>query len=239
MPLSGGARTRVRPLVLLSVLVLTLSACGDGPPPATIGPAEPEAAAALARAGAQLLHNPLPQADPRGLQGVVLELPVPRPEFTLPDVEGRPFAFHERTRGRLTLLAFGYTYCPDVCPMHLATITGALRALGDDAESVQAVFVTVDPARDTPERLREYLGNFHESIVGLRGTEAEVAALYAAFGWPGPVRLGAGDDYGVSHPLQVLAFTSDDLAHVVYPLATTADGLAADLTVLKKGWNRS
>ncbi|MDP6352795.1 MAG: SCO family protein [Alphaproteobacteria bacterium] len=79
--------------------------------------------------------------------------------------------------GRYLLVFFGYTHCPAVCPMSLLFIGQALDLLGDDAKKVQALFISVDPARDTPALLKEYVANFHPRIVGVTGTDAQVANL--------------------------------------------------------------
>jgi protein SCO1/2 len=103
--------------------------------------------------------------------------------FALTDASGRERKLGE-FRGRLVLLYFGYAYCPDVCPTDLAAIGGALRALGPQAAQVQPIFVTLDPQRDTPDVLRQYVAAFHPSFIGLRGSEAqtrEVALRYKVF----------------------------------------------------------
>ena len=110
--------------------------------------------------------------DPAGPPEVTITEPggdaVPRPEFTLTDVEGKPFDFATQTGGQLTFLFFGYTNCPDICPIQMATLTSALAEMPD--VGAQIVFVTTDPARDDPERLRSWLTNFERPIVGLTGT---------------------------------------------------------------------
>jgi protein SCO1/2 len=103
--------------------------------------------------------------------------------FALPDARGRARSLDE-FRGRLVLLYFGFAQCPDVCPTDLAAIGGALRLLGERAPEVQPLFVTLDPARDTPEVLAEYAGAFHPSLIALRGTEADtrrIATSYKVF----------------------------------------------------------
>lgn len=84
-------------------------------------------------------------------------------------------------RGRWLLIFFGYTFCPDVCPTTLGTVALVMDELGDLAERVQPLFVSVDPARDTPEVLAEYVGQFHPRILGLTGTAEEIAAVAKAY----------------------------------------------------------
>ena len=103
--------------------------------------------------------------------------------FALTDQFGRERSLGE-FRGRVVLLYFGYAYCPDVCPTDLAAIGGTLRELGPRANEVQPVFVTLDPQRDTPDVLRQYVAAFHPRFVALRGSEAqtrEVALKYKLF----------------------------------------------------------
>ena len=92
---------------------------------------------------------------------------------------------HRRTdadfRGKLVVLYFGYTYCPDVCPTELQSISLALDKLGAAAETVQPVFITVDPERDTPARLAEFVASFHPRLIGLTGSLAEVRKTAVAY----------------------------------------------------------
>jgi len=119
--------------------------------------------------------------------------------FELTDQTG-----HRRTdadfQGKLVVLYFGYTYCPDVCPTELQSITLALDKLGAAAETVQPVFITVDPARDTPARLADFVSSFHPRLIGLTGSLAEIrktAIAYRTFF----ARNGAAtaDNYAVDH----------------------------------------
>ena len=123
-----------------------------------------------------------------GLALIVLRPEPPRREGT--PVIGGPFALVNHLgetvtdadfHGRFLLVFFGYTYCPDVCPTSLSTITDALDRLGADGDKVTPVFVSVDPERDTPEYLRDYLAYFHPRLVGLTGTPAQVAAAAGAY----------------------------------------------------------
>jgi len=100
--------------------------------------------------------------------------------FTLVDHHGDRVT-HESYGDKYLLVFFGYTYCPDVCPTELLVFGDTLDALGDQAARVQALFITVDPERDTPDKLAEYLANFHPDLIGLTGTLAEVAGAADAY----------------------------------------------------------
>lgn len=157
-------------------------------------------------------------------RGAPLAAPLSRPHFTLVDAYGRPFAFYEATRGQVTLVMTGYIDCPDVCPVHLASLAGVLRARPDLRDRVRVVFVTADPARDTPARLRAWLGTFDETFVGLTGAPAAVAAARTALQLPAATGAGAP-----GHAAQVVAFAADDSARWVYPFGTRQVDWAADL----------
>ncbi len=124
-----------------------------------------------------------------GLALIVMRPEPPPPRQTTPAIGG-PFTLVNHLgqtvtdadfHGRFLLVFFGYTYCPDVCPTTLTTITDALGLLGADGDKVTPAFVSVDPERDTPEYLGEYLAYFHPRLVGLTGTPAQVAAAAGAY----------------------------------------------------------
>jgi protein SCO1/2 len=171
----------------------------------------------------------------RAYRGATLAHAVPRPSFTLTDTHGQPFDFREKTGGTVTLLFFGYLNCPDVCPVHLTNIASVLRMMPYDvARTIRVVFVTTDPARDTPEKLQKWLADFDPSFIGLRGTPEQVSAIEKSVGVASAV-AGAPDSsgsYEVGHAAQVIAFTPDDSAHVVYPFGTRQADWVHDLPLL-------
>src|ERR1700737_1253465 len=129
--------------------------------------------------------TPAQQRNSDSYRGGLVTPPLPKPEFVLNDTSGTPFDFWKRTQGSVTLLFFGYTNCPDQCPMHMANIGVALKKLPPGmADHVKLVFVTTDPARDTPLELRRWLDNFDKHFVGLTGTEANLEAVQKASGVP-------------------------------------------------------
>jgi protein SCO1/2 len=167
-------------------------------------------------------------------RGGLVTPPLLKPRFVLTDTSGAPFDFWTRTSGSVTLLFFGYTYCPDQCPMHMANIGVALKKLPSDvAGRVKLVFVTTDPERDTPARLRRWLDNFDKHFVGLTGTGAAIEAVEKAAGVPLARKIGsAGGAYSVAHANFVLAYTRDNLAHVIYPGGVNKDDWIHDLPLL-------
>jgi len=97
----------------------------------------------------------------------------PGGDFQLTDQTGKPFGL-EQLRGKLVLLFFGYTYCPDICPTELSSVVAVLDALGDEADEVQGLFISLDPARDSPKVLRNYTHYFSQGLIGLTGSQAQI-----------------------------------------------------------------
>lgn len=174
------------------------------------------------------------RAQSTGYRGILLPDADARPDFVLTDMNGQTFDFREETEGKLALLFFGYTYCPDVCPVHMASIAAVKRDLSvDEQRRMQVVFVTADPRRDTPERLVSWLGNFDPEFVGLRGTEAEVDSIMLGLALPAAIRdTAAGPDYAVGHASQVIAFPPGDGFRVIYPFGTRQADWKHDLVRL-------
>ena len=100
--------------------------------------------------------------------------------FRLPDFDGKPRTLAD-FKGKVAVVFFGYTQCPDACPTTMAELSGILKTLGPDAAMVQVVFITVDPARDTPALLKNYITNFRPDFIALRGDEAQTQALIKDF----------------------------------------------------------
>ncbi len=173
---------------------------------------------------------------PDTVRGTALPAPWEKPAFTLTATTGAPYDFRRETEGWVTLLFFGYTHCPDVCPVHMANLAAVLdKAPPDVASRVKVVFVSTDPERDTPERLRRWLDGFDARFVGLRGPLTEVNAVQRSIGLAPAVKqepASGGADYLVGHAAQVIAYTADNRAHVVYAFGTRQADWAHDLPIL-------
>ena len=174
------------------------------------------------------------RAQSTGYRGILLPDADSRPDFVLTDMNGEAFDFRAETEGKLALLFFGYTFCPDVCPVHMASIAAVKRDLSvDEQRRMRVVFVTADPRRDTPDRLISWLGNFDPDFVGLRGTEAEVDSIMLGLALPAAIRdTAAGPDYAVGHASQVIAFPPGDGFRVIYPFGTRQADWKHDLARL-------
>ncbi len=119
--------------------------------------------------------------QPYQFKGAEHPADMPAEDFTLTTTEGQPFRLSDE-RGKIVLMFFGFTSCPDVCPTTLAEAKRIMNGLGDDVENVRFVFITVDPERDTQQRLGQYVAAFHPGIMGLSGTPEELQAVFDAYG---------------------------------------------------------
>ncbi|TSE21387.1 SCO1 protein [Tepidimonas alkaliphilus] len=134
-------------------------------------------------------------------------------------------------RGKVVMLYFGFVQCPDVCPTALARTVEVMQRLGPDAQRVQLLFVTVDPERDTPELLREYLAAFHPSFLGLTGTPQEIAAAAREFKvYYAKVPTGSG--YTMDHSAQTYLIDPQGRLRIVLKHEQTADDYAHDIAWL-------
>jgi protein SCO1/2 len=171
------------------------------------------------------------------LAGVLLPNAAPRPDFQLTTVDGQPFRFATSTGGRLTLLFFGYTNCPDVCPATVSILGAAMNKLtSEDRSRIDLVFVTTDPERDQPDSLDRWLRHFDRDYIGLTGTPAELEQAQRAVGVTPAIRDTANGRYTVSHAAQVIVYSPDDSSHIAYPFGTRQQQWVADLPILLTRW---
>ena len=156
-------------------------------------------------------------------------------DFSLADHNGQPRRLAD-FKGKVVVLFFGYTQCPDVCPTTLASMREALKLLGNDATRVQVLFVTLDPARDTPELLAAYVPMFDPSFIGLRGDDATIAALAKDFKvfyvkQPGTTP----DNYSIDHSTGSYAFDPQGRLRLLLRHGETPATVAGDLKLLLAG----
>jgi protein SCO1/2 len=171
--------------------------------------------------------------------GRILPEPQEKPDLVLTDTSGKPFDLRERTDGRFTVLFFGYTNCPDVCPINLGTLDTAMETLGPQVrDQIDVVFVSVDPANDTPEVIREYLDKFDTRFIGLTGTPEELVAAQEAAKVP-PADEGTAEATGssgaIGHATQMIVYAPDGEARIVYPFGTRQSDWTRDLPRLLGG----
>ncbi len=154
--------------------------------------------------------------------------------FQLVDQHGN--AVSERSLlGRPAVLFFGFTYCPDVCPVTLASLSSALGKMGNSADGIGVFFVSVDPERDTPDVLRTYLAAFDPRIRGLTGASAQIAALAKSFGiYQAKVDTGGGN-YSVDHTASVILVDAKGRFQGTIAYGENADAALAKLRRLARG----
>jgi protein SCO1/2 len=152
-------------------------------------------------------------------------------DFTLTDQDGKPFELSS-LRGKVVLIFFGYTACPDVCPTTMSKLASVYRALGADAARVQTVYISVDTQRDTPAVLKEYLANFKSvSAIGLTGTVPEIDKVTAMFGaryeiTPVPPMPESHETYEVAHTTSIYALDAEGRTRLVFDYDTTVAEMA-------------
>lgn len=165
------------------------------------------------------------------LHGMLLDPPLPTNDFTLTSAAG-PVQLAD-LQGKVVVLFFGYTFCPDVCPTTMVRLGHAMELLGKEAEEVQVVMISVDPERDTPERLAEYTRAFHPSFLGLTGTPEEIAAVAAAYGiYLAKAEGSAATGYLVDHTSTTTVLNRDGERRMLWSFEVPAEGLASDLSFL-------
>ena len=168
-------------------------------------------------------------ATPTLRAGTALPEPRALAAFALTDQRGQPFS-RDNLRGRWTLLFTGFTNCPDVCPLTIASMAELRRRLA--REDLQFVFVSVDPERDTPEVIRRYLAHFDPGLVGATGPRADIERFTAGLGLAQVVNPGVGDDYTVDHSTAFVLIDPEARLAGYFSAPHVADALAADLANL-------
>jgi len=163
--------------------------------------------------------------------GTVLPEPRPIGAFGLVDQNGREFG-RAALAGRWTLVFTGFTHCPDICPTTLAQLAALKRRLGSEGRGLRIVFLSVDPARDSPEALARYLGHFGGGLTGLTGAEAEVLRLERDLGLAHVRNPGAADDYTVDHSAALVLIDPEAQVAGYFRPPWSLERLAADLAPL-------
>jgi protein SCO1/2 len=209
----------MRRLGFLLVAALAIAGCGSASTPG--GTTRPQASVHLS---ANQIGNEL--------LGAVLHPANREPRIVLTDTSGQRYDLLTRNPGKVTLIYFGYTHCPDVCPTTMADIAEALRQSRPDVRrKVVVLFATVDPRRDSLPVLRHWLGDFDPSFIGLRGSLRQIVADQRAAGIP-PSRVEPNGKT-VEHSAIIAAFTPDRLEHVFYgENPSTIEDLRHDLPIL-------
>ena len=175
-------------------------------------------------------HIGLPGKSP--FQGVDVTGSPMGGELRLADAAGKARSLAD-FRGKVVVVSFGFTHCPDVCPTTLADLAAARKQLGADGQQVQVLFVTVDPKRDTGELLAQYVPAFDATFIGLRGDEAATEQVKKDFHVFAQERAGKpGEAYGVDHSAQVYVVDRTGRMRLLWQPGTTPAVMASDLRIL-------
>ncbi|MFF3373400.1 SCO family protein [Streptomyces sp. NPDC002680] len=206
---------------LLVAATLTLSACGSG------DDSNQSVADVSVEAGSDKAAT-------------ILDQPFEKPDLVLTDTQGKSYDFRAETKGRPTLIYFGYTNCPDVCPLTMSNIAVAKKQLSKaDQDKLRIVFVTTDPKRDTPAALGKWLKGIDPQVVGLTGDFATIQAGARTLGIS--IEPTSKDKNGKTismHGTQVIAFSpKTDGGYVLYGEDATVDDYTKDLPKIIKGQN--
>lgn len=166
------------------------------------------------------------------LRGSVIEPARPAPDIMLYDANNQIFHL-EQQRGKIILIFFGYTSCPDVCPATLSEMKQLKARLGEAAQKVIFVFITVDPDRDSQERLKRYLSGFDSTFIGLTGSTKELTKVWQDYG---VVREITGDNttkgYLVNHSSRIYLVDTKGILRLTYAFGTPVDDMLSDVRYL-------
>lgn len=173
-------------------------------------------------------------------RGTVLEPPNPAPELPLTDQFGRDFRLSDY-RGKVVLLFFGFTHCPDICPTALGDLKRVMEKLGNNAEKVQVVFVSVDPERDTPNLMQRYLASFNPTFLGLNGDRAILEQAYKDYGVTVIRRdlPNSGLGYTIDHSGYIYAIDQVGNWRLLWAHGTPVDDIVSDVQALLRNPPRS
>ncbi len=170
-----------------------------------------------------------------GLKSGAFDPPRMAPDFSLRGSDGTELKL-SRFRGKLVVLEFGYTFCPDVCPVSLAMLAEARKKLGAQAADVQVIYVTVDPERDTAEHMRKFLAAFDPTFIGATGTPAQLEKVRKDYGITATKKMmdGSKTAYTVHHSSYLYFVDSKGSLRALMPFGRTADDIAHDARILLK-----
>jgi protein SCO1/2 len=188
----------------------------------------------LAALGTYFAFQRPPRAE-QGLRAGTFEPPREAPGFSLDGSNGKKLSLRDHL-GKVVILQFGFTSCQKVCPVTLARLTEVYKKLGSAARDVQLIYVTVDPKRDSPERLREHLAAFNPSFLGATGTPDELAAVRKTYGVVAEqvVSRNQALGYEVNHSSSLYLVDRQGKVRGLVPFGTPADDIVHDLELLLK-----
>lgn len=173
-------------------------------------------------------------AKPERFRGTAYSDPYPSAsDFELTHSSGDAFRLSGQ-RGKIVLLFFGYTFCPDVCPATLAELNMALSEIPDKADSVQVVFISVDPDRDTPQITQEYVARFNPAFIGLSGSLDQLGKIWQDYGIFREIDKSGTNVVTVSHTARVILIDTEGNMRLSYGFGTPVEDIVFDLNLLLK-----
>ncbi len=172
---------------------------------------------------------------PYTFRGSVIDPPLRAPAIALTTHTGKPFRLSDQT-GNVVVIFFGYASCPDICPTTLYEFKKIRAQLGTAAAHVRFVLITIDPERDTPEQMRDYLSNFDPTFIGLTGTEAELTPVWQGYGVFRAKRTNTNNatNYLFDHSGRVYVVDARGNLKTTYPPGTSVEDMAADVQYLAR-----
>lgn len=196
----------------LAAALFLLSGCGASPAPSA--------------------DNTIPEPPPPAA-GTAIDPPLQIADFSMPSSTGAELGLAD-LQGKPTLLFFGYTFCPDICPLTLAEFRKVREDLGERGDEVNFVFISVDGERDTPERLAQYIEGFNPQFIGLQGTEQALRQIGPDFGlyYEKQVVEGTSASYLVDHSSASYLLDSEGRLVMVYSYGTPPEVISADLQTM-------
>ncbi len=169
-------------------------------------------------------------ARPYTNHGSVIQQDFKAPDLSLPDGKGESFQLAQQ-RGKVVVMFFGFTHCPDICPTTMADFARIHQRLGKDAGRVDFVFISVDPDRDTPQITAQYAAKFDPSFVGLSGTEQQLTPVWKAYGVYRQLDKKSPTDtnYNVEHSTQIYLVDPSGNLRITYSYGTPVDDMLQDI----------
>ena len=186
----------------------------------------------LSLLGAIILGSAILLIEPYKIKGSEITTVAPAPMFTLESSQGDQYSLKDH-QGKFQILFFGYTYCPDICPTTLYKLKTVKEELGNNSDEVEIVFVTVDPKRDTQEKLTNYLHSFDDSFFGLTGDEPALEQVWKDYGVFRQESIADGSkDYLVDHSTRLYLIDKSGNLKVTYFVDVTVSDMVSDIKYL-------
>lgn len=169
--------------------------------------------------------------DAEELKSGVFDPPRVSPDFSLAASNGKTFTLSEH-KDQLIVLGFGFTHCPEICPTTLAKLARVYKDLGEQAANVQVLYITVDPERDSVERLREYMGYFNSAFIGLTGDPKVLESLRKDYGIIAAKKVHGDGNYDVHHSSYIYLIDRKGLLRALVPYGKSQDDIVHDIKIL-------